>query len=100
MKKKYYIIVYRKLGLVVTIYSIIAYLYNVCEETKNIEINNLYMNIYSLLKRNNLSIRKCTHIGQKHLSEAIELFYNFFHYIIQATRLSDQSKPQVVIEEN
>ena len=54
----YHIIDCRKLGLVVTINSIIVYLYNVHEEPKNIEINNLYMNIDGLSKRNNLSIRK------------------------------------------
>ena len=80
----YHIIDFRKLGLVVTIYTIIAYLYKVHEETKYIEINNLYMNIYQLLNINNLSIRKCTHLGQILSKEAIELFYNFFHYIIQA----------------
>jgi len=44
------------------------------------------MNIYRLLKRNNLSILKYTHIGQKLPSEDIELFYNFFHDIIQARK--------------
>jgi hypothetical protein len=44
------------------------------------------MNIYLLLKGNNLSIRKNTHLGQMLPKEAIELFYNFFHYIIKARR--------------
>jgi hypothetical protein len=44
------------------------------------------MNIYLLLKGNNLSIRKNTHLGQMLPKEAIELFYNFFHYIIQARK--------------
>ena len=44
----YHIIDCRKLSLVVIIYSIITYLYNAQEGTKNIEINILYMNIYRL----------------------------------------------------
>ena len=44
------------------------------------------MGIYRLLNRNNFSIRKYTHLGQKLPSKAIELFYKFFHYIIQARR--------------
>ena len=82
----YYVMDCKKLGLVVSMNSIIAYLYNVHEETKNFEIKNLYMNIYRLLNRNNLSIRKQGRLGQKLPNKAIELFYNFFHYIIQARR--------------
>ena len=44
------------------------------------------MEIYRLLKWNNLSIIKAIHIGQKLPREAKDIFYQFFHDIIKVCR--------------
>ena len=76
----------RKLGISISIKSIIAYLYYNYEETRNEKFNNLYMDIIRLLKRKGLSIRLATNVGQALPYNAIESFYRFFHLIIKERR--------------
>ena len=76
----------RKLGISISIKSIIAYLYYNYEETRNEKFNNLYTDIIRLLKRKGLSIRRATHVGQALPNDTIESFYRFFHLIISERR--------------
>ena len=76
----------RKLGISISIKSIIAYLYYNYEETRNEKFNNLYTDIIRLLKRKGLSIRRATHVEQALPNDAIESFYRFFHLIISERR--------------
>ena len=81
-----WIIENRKLGISISIKSIIAYLDYNYEETKNEKFINLYMDIIRLLKRKGLSIRRATHVGQALPNNAIESFYRFFHLVITERR--------------
>lgn len=83
----HWIIDCRKLGICITTRSIIAFLYDTHPEVKEMNYHNLYKIILRFLKRNNLSIRKASHIGQPLPNIALECFYSFFHEVIKERRV-------------
>lgn len=84
--EKYWFIDCQKLGISVSTRSIIGYLYSQFPEIKEINYDNLYKIILCFLRRNNMSIRKASHIGQPLPKDAMEGFYSFFHDIIKERR--------------
>jgi len=79
----YWIINHRKLGLIISIKSIITYLLSEHQELKSKSFHDLYNIIYNMLKRNGFSIRKASHIGQKLPDNASYSFYEFIQKVIK-----------------
>ncbi len=77
----------RLLGIGITIKSVIAYTITLCPSLKEKSYLQLYKWFQRFKKRNNISIRRATHLGQKLKQTAVEEIYRYFHYIIVNRRL-------------
>ena len=80
------IIFNRKLGITVTTKAIIAYTTTIIAEFREKNIISLYNWCYRFMKRNNLSIRYASHLGQKYPENTIDNIYYFFHQLIAFRR--------------
>lgn len=81
-----WIICNRKLGIAVTTKAIIAYTTTIIPDFREKNIISLYNWCYRFMKRNNLSIRYASHLGQKYPEDTINNIYYFFHQIIALRR--------------
>lgn len=71
----YYILDIRRSGFAINVKTIIAYLYSINDNFKKENIHSLEMKIRRFLERNNLRIRKASHIGQPLPDNATDLIY-------------------------
>lgn len=76
----------RLLGIGITIKSVIAYNISNFPSLNEKTFNQFYKLFQLIKKRNNITIRRASHIGQKLKQNAKEEFYLYFHNII-ANRL-------------
>ena len=83
----YYILDIRRSGFAINVKTIIAYLYSINDNFKKENIHSLEMKIRRFLERNNLRIRKASHIGQPLPDNATDLIYEYLYKIINKRRI-------------
>ena len=83
----YYILDIRRSGFAINVKTIIAYLYSIDDTFKKENIHSLEMKIRRFLERNNLRIRKASHIGQPLPVNGTDLIYEYLYKIISKRRI-------------
>ena len=76
----------RRGGFAVSIDAIIAYLYKKNENLRLTPYLTISKRVCYILKKNNLALRKVSHIGQPIPEEAKDLIYSFLYEIINKRR--------------
>lgn len=77
----------RLLGIGITIKSVIAFTITLIPSLIDKDYKQLYKWFQRFKKRNNLSIRRASNLGQKLKDNAIDDIYKYFHLIISNRRL-------------
>ena len=84
-----FIINTRKLNLPVTTKLVIAKITSLYKEFSEKSRNAKLMSIYRFLKRNNLSLRKSSHIGQPLNKNAKDEYYNFLYEVVKKRKINN-----------